>query len=114
MEPIHVGLMADPAAPTEVANRMSDLAPPGGGDRNAWDIEVVSEPFTTGCEDVDTAVGRLEGHARQVADAFAPGSATSSSCMQPLLERIERGEMNPTRIITHRLALNEAPRGLNM
>src|SRR4051794_13627408 len=26
MEPIHVGLMADPAAPTEVAKRMSDLA----------------------------------------------------------------------------------------
>jgi hypothetical protein len=65
MKPIHVGLMADPASPTKVARRMSDLGPPGGEGRDAWDIEVVSEPFTTGCEEVDTAVARLEGHARQ-------------------------------------------------
>jgi threonine dehydrogenase-like Zn-dependent dehydrogenase len=31
--------------------------------------------------------------------------------MRPLLERIERGEFDPTRVITHRLPLNEAPRG---
>jgi threonine dehydrogenase-like Zn-dependent dehydrogenase len=31
--------------------------------------------------------------------------------MRPLLERIERGEIDPTRVITHRLPLNEAPRG---
>src|SRR5215213_8825065 len=30
--------------------------------------------------------------------------------MRPLLERIERGELNPPRIITHRLPLAEAPR----
>jgi threonine dehydrogenase-like Zn-dependent dehydrogenase len=31
--------------------------------------------------------------------------------MRPLLERIERGEIDPTRVITHRLPLDEAPRG---
>ena len=65
MEPIHVGLVADPASPTKIARRMSNLGPPGGGDRDAWDIEVVSEPFTTGSEDVDTALGRLGDEARQ-------------------------------------------------
>jgi hypothetical protein len=65
MKQIHVGLVADPAAPTEIAHRVSDLDPPGGEDRGAWDIEVVSEPFTTGCEDVDTAVERLGDQARQ-------------------------------------------------
>jgi threonine dehydrogenase-like Zn-dependent dehydrogenase len=34
--------------------------------------------------------------------------------MRPLLERIERGELDPTRIITHRLPLAEAPRGYDM
>lgn len=34
--------------------------------------------------------------------------------MRPLLERIERGELNPTRIITHRLPLAEAPRGYEL
>jgi threonine dehydrogenase-like Zn-dependent dehydrogenase len=31
--------------------------------------------------------------------------------MRPLLERIERGEFDPTRVITHRLPLAEAPHG---
>ena len=66
MEPIHVGLVADPASPTEIARRMSDLDPPSGeGGGHAWDIEVVSEPFTIGSEDIDTAVGRLRDQARQ-------------------------------------------------
>ena len=65
MKPIHVGLVADPASPTEIARRIGDLDPPGGEDRDAWDIEVVSEPFTTGCEDVDTALARLGDQARQ-------------------------------------------------
>ena len=65
MKPIHIGLVADPASPTEIARRMSDLDPPDGEDRDAWDIEVVSEPFTTGCEDVDTALARLGDQARQ-------------------------------------------------
>jgi hypothetical protein len=42
---------------------MTDLQPSDGKD--TWDITVVSEPFTTGSEDVDTAVDRLHDHARQ-------------------------------------------------
>ena len=62
MKPTKVGLVADPAAPTEVADRMSTLR---SGDRDGagWDIEVVSQPFTTDCEDVDTAVARLRDQA---------------------------------------------------
>jgi hypothetical protein len=63
MPPVHVGLVADPAKPTEIACRFGDLDPPGGGDRQAWDIEVVSEPFTMGCEDLDTALSRLADRA---------------------------------------------------
>jgi len=65
MEPIHVGLLADPASPTEIARRLTDLHPPDGGRRDAWDIQVVSEPFTIGCEDVDTALKRLGDAGRQ-------------------------------------------------
>jgi hypothetical protein len=65
MKRIQVGLVADPASPTEIARRLSDLGPPGGGDRDVWDIEIVSEPFTTDCEDVDTALARLRDQARQ-------------------------------------------------
>jgi hypothetical protein len=60
---IHVGLMADPESPTEIAHRISDLRPSGGNGGDDWNIEVVSEPFTTGSEDVDTAVARLEDQA---------------------------------------------------
>jgi hypothetical protein len=62
MHPIRVGLVADPAAPTEIAHSMSDLGPSEGSD--AWDITVLSEPFTTGSEDIETAVGRLQDQAR--------------------------------------------------
>jgi hypothetical protein len=65
MKPIRVGLVADPASPTEIARRLSDLEPPGGPARDAWEIEIVSEPFTTGSEDVDAALARLRDHARQ-------------------------------------------------
>jgi threonine dehydrogenase-like Zn-dependent dehydrogenase len=34
--------------------------------------------------------------------------------MRPLLGRIERGEIDPTRIITHRLPLDEAPHGYDI
>ncbi|RZI44650.1 glutathione-dependent formaldehyde dehydrogenase [Herbaspirillum sp. HC18] len=34
--------------------------------------------------------------------------------MQPLLERIQRGEIDPTVVITHRMALDDAPRGYDM
>jgi hypothetical protein len=63
MESIRVGLVADPAAPTVIARRLTDLRPLDG--RNAWNITVLSEPFTTGSEDVGTAVGRLQDHARR-------------------------------------------------
>src|SRR3954447_15083066 len=65
MKPVHVGLVADPASPTKIARGISNLDPPKGEARGAWDFEVVSEPFTVGCEDVDTALGRLGDEARQ-------------------------------------------------
>jgi hypothetical protein len=58
MERLRIGLVADPAAPTEIARSMTDLSPLDG--RDEWDITVVSEPFTTGSEDVETAMGRLQ------------------------------------------------------
>ncbi|MFJ4284332.1 hypothetical protein ACIPY0_01640 [Paenarthrobacter nicotinovorans] len=64
MKPLQVGLMADPAAPTQLAHRLCDLKPPGGKGHPEWNIEVVSEPFSTGSEDVDTALARLRDHAR--------------------------------------------------
>jgi hypothetical protein len=57
-----VGLVADPAAPTDVARDMADLRPVDGSER--WDIKVVSEPFTTGSEDLEIAMGRLQDQAR--------------------------------------------------
>jgi len=65
VKPIHVGLVADPAKPTEIARRMGDRDGPSREDRDAWNIEVVSEPFTIGCEDVQTALVRLGDEARQ-------------------------------------------------
>lgn len=59
MKPLHVGLVADPASPTRMAYRIKDLDPPKDEHHSAWDFEVVSEPFTTGSEDVDTALARL-------------------------------------------------------
>ena len=34
--------------------------------------------------------------------------------MRPLLERIQRGEIDPTRVITHRLTLAQAPHGYDI
>jgi threonine dehydrogenase-like Zn-dependent dehydrogenase len=34
--------------------------------------------------------------------------------MRPLLERIERGEIDPSFVVTHRLTLEDAPRGFDM
>ncbi|MCW3493314.1 hypothetical protein [Microbacterium sp. SSM24] len=59
MEAIRVGIVADPASPTKAARRMTDLAPPDGVGRRGWSIQLVSEPFTLGSEDVDTALARL-------------------------------------------------------
>jgi threonine dehydrogenase-like Zn-dependent dehydrogenase len=34
--------------------------------------------------------------------------------MQPLLDRIQRGEIDPSFVITHKLSLDEAPNGFEM
>ncbi len=34
--------------------------------------------------------------------------------MKPLLERIEKGEIDPSFLITHRMALDDAPRGYDI
>src|SRR3954452_1963388 len=65
MTPIHVGLVADPAKPTEIARRIEDLDALGGLDHGALDVEVVSEPFTVETEDVGTALARLTDQAHQ-------------------------------------------------
>jgi hypothetical protein len=66
VKPIRIGLVADPAKPSVIAQQVRNLHPSGGGEgRDLWDIDVVSEPFTTGCEDVDTALRRLEDEARE-------------------------------------------------
>lgn len=59
MEPIRVGLVADPAFPTEVARRVGDLEPPGGGAGPQWDVELRSEPFTSGSGSAAEALERL-------------------------------------------------------
>ena len=65
MSTVHVGLVADPAFPSEVARRLGDLDPPRRHGRDAWDVDRVSEPFTTGSEDVDTALSRLHEAGRE-------------------------------------------------
>lgn len=54
MKPINVGLVADPSAPTAVARRF-----------DGRDVELVSEPFTTDCEDAHTALDRLHAKAEE-------------------------------------------------
>jgi threonine dehydrogenase-like Zn-dependent dehydrogenase len=34
--------------------------------------------------------------------------------MRPLLQRIERGEIDPSYVITHRMKLDQAPQGYDM
>jgi threonine dehydrogenase-like Zn-dependent dehydrogenase len=34
--------------------------------------------------------------------------------MKPLLERVLKGEIDPSMVITHRLSLEDAPRGYTM
>jgi threonine dehydrogenase-like Zn-dependent dehydrogenase len=42
------------------------------------------------------------------------GQAHVQRYMRPLLERIERGEIDPSFVVTHHLALDEAPQGYDM
>ncbi len=64
MEPIHIGLVADPASPTEIARRLGPLDLPERGGRG-WDVEVLSEAFTVGSEETGSALARLGDQARQ-------------------------------------------------
>lgn len=64
MNELQIGLVADPASPTRMAHRIRDLDPPKD-EPGTWDIDVVSEPFTTGSEDVDTALARLGDQAHE-------------------------------------------------
>ncbi|TCI99697.1 hypothetical protein [Aeromicrobium sp. IC_218] len=63
METLRVGLVADPAKPTQIAHGHRDLDPSDG--RRDWDVHVLSEPFTVASEDVDTAFARLTDLARE-------------------------------------------------
>ncbi|MCI1019523.1 hypothetical protein HWD99_12880 [Microbacterium sp. C5A9] len=60
-----MGLVADPASPTAVARRITDLTPPLADGAGSWIVELVSEPFTLGSEHVDVALDRLRVHATQ-------------------------------------------------
>ncbi|MEV7245032.1 hypothetical protein AB0N92_27855 [Streptomyces sp. NPDC093248] len=58
-----VALLADPDAPTEIAQRMARMLPGRLADRSGqgrrFDVEVVSEPFTAGAEDPPTLMHRI-------------------------------------------------------
>ena len=64
MTSLRVGLVADPAEPTEIARRF-DHHRPDDRHRNAWDLDVLSEPFTLACEDAGTALSRLTDLGRE-------------------------------------------------
>lgn len=65
MQRLRVGLVADPAKPSEIARQIRDVHLLDGHRGQAWDIEVVSEPFTVATEDVGTALARLTDQARE-------------------------------------------------
>lgn len=58
-----VALLADPDAPTEIAQRMARTLPARlahkSGQERRFDIEVISEPFTAGAEDPPTLMRRI-------------------------------------------------------
>jgi len=72
-----VGLLADPEAPTKLANRLASTLPgrlaDGRADRSSPTVDVVSEPFTTGTEDASTLLDRIEDHAEDRDWAVAIG-----------------------------------------
>lgn len=72
-----VGLLADPEAPTKLANRLAKTLPgrlaDGDRDLSAATVDVVSEPFTTGTEDASTLRDRIGEHARGRGWAVAIG-----------------------------------------
>ncbi|MGW1987300.1 hypothetical protein ACWCPJ_33370 [Streptomyces collinus] len=58
-----VALLADPDAPTEIAQRLARVLPDRLADESGqgrrFDVEVVSEPFTAGTEDLSTLTRRI-------------------------------------------------------
>ncbi|MET8959084.1 hypothetical protein ABZX69_06235 [Streptomyces sp. NPDC004074] len=58
-----VALLADPDAPTEIAQRMAQTLPTRLADKSGhgrrFDVEVISEPFTAGTEDPPTLMRRI-------------------------------------------------------
>lgn len=58
-----VALLADPDAPTEIAQHMARVLPARlakkSGQGRRFDVEVVSEPFTAGTEDLSTLMRRI-------------------------------------------------------
>ncbi|WP_179332417.1 hypothetical protein [Streptomyces sp. Tue6028] len=58
-----VALLADPDAPTEIAQRMAQTLPTRLADKSGqgrrFNVEVVSEPFTSGTEDLPTLMRRI-------------------------------------------------------
>ncbi|MET8163319.1 hypothetical protein ABZT34_03535 [Streptomyces sp. NPDC005329] len=63
-----VALLADPDAPTEIARRMARILPERLADKSdrgrRFDVEVVSEPFTAGTEDLPTLMRRIVDRGR--------------------------------------------------
>jgi len=63
-----VALLADPDAPTEIAQRMAGTLPARLADKSGqgrrFDVEVVSEPFTSGTEDPPTLMRRIMDRGR--------------------------------------------------
>ncbi|KMO99032.1 hypothetical protein [Streptomyces roseus] len=63
-----VALLADPDAPTEIAQRMARMLPARlaekSGPGRRFEVEVVSEPFTAATEDVPTLMRRIIDRAR--------------------------------------------------
>ncbi|WP_185842334.1 hypothetical protein [Streptomyces sp. WAC 06725] len=59
-----VALLADPDAPTEIAQRMARTLPDRLADKSGqgrrFDVEVISEPFTSGTEDPPTLMRRIK------------------------------------------------------
>jgi hypothetical protein len=58
-----VALLADPDAPTEIARRMAQILPSRLADKlgngRRFDVEVISEPFSSGTEDPPTLMRRI-------------------------------------------------------
>ncbi|MGW7259172.1 hypothetical protein [Streptomyces sp. NPDC054834] len=63
-----VALLADPDAPTEIARRMAQILPTRLADKSGqgrrFDVEVVSEPFTSGTDDPPTLMHRIMDRGR--------------------------------------------------